>query len=275
MQFVEKMLQKADKIMKSRFRVFGNKYQDAYDLYEKVVTAYKLNKFNGKAIGDIYVKMAECQVGLKSDYEAANCYRSAAESYGATYTAINTYDKAIEKYIDSCNIIMAARCYHKQADLCCDMYCSPMAVERYQKAADIYLTENNPFHAIKCYTASARISAVIYFYDKAVNMFESVLKLLDNSSMGITIREIILSLCLCHLCRGDSVSCSKTMELDPYFDISREGKLVKRLLETYQRKDVTEFAQCVYDYDQLSKLDQWSIQLLLRIRRSMEESDFT
>lgn len=275
MQTVEKMLHKADRILKSRFNFFGNKYQDAYDLYEKVVTAYKLNRSDGKAIGDIYIKMAECQIGLKSDYESANCYRSAAENYGDTNTAINTYDKAVEKFIDSSNIIMVARCYHKQADLCYSMYCNQMAAERYQKAADIYLTENSPFHAIKCYTASARVFSEIHFYENAVNVFESVLKLLDNSSMITTIKETILSLCLCHLCRGDPVSCSKAMELDPCFDVSREGIMAKRLLETYQRKDVDEFAQSVFDYDQLSKLDRWKIQLLLRIRRSMEDLEFT
>jgi alpha-soluble NSF attachment protein len=57
------------------------------------------------------------------------------------------------------------------------------------------------------------------------------------------------------------------------FDITREYELLKSIIKDAEEDDVDAFTQHVFDYDKLSKLDNWKTTMLLRIKRSLSHEE--
>ena len=60
-------------------------------------------------------------------------------------------------------------------------------------------------------------------------------------------------------------------DLDPTFASTRENQLLMDLSETVEQGDQEAFADKLFQFDQLSKLDKWKTTLLLRVKNSIEE----
>lgn len=60
-------------------------------------------------------------------------------------------------------------------------------------------------------------------------------------------------------------------EIDPTFASTREHQLLVDLVQTIEEKDQEAFADKLFQYDQLSKLDKWKTTLLLRVKNNIEE----
>lgn len=59
-------------------------------------------------------------------------------------------------------------------------------------------------------------------------------------------------------------------EIDPTFASTREHQLLVDLVQAIEQGDQEAFADKLFQYDQLSKLDKWKTTLLLRIKDSIE-----
>ena len=64
---------------------------------------------------------------------------------------------------------------------------------------------------------------------------------------------------------------SSYRELDPTFSSTREHQLLADLTEAVEAGDQDVFADKLFQFDQLSKLDKWKTTLLLRVKESIEE----
>ncbi|KAJ8650719.1 hypothetical protein MRB53_003742 [Persea americana] len=73
----EEMEKKAEKKING-WGLFGSKYEDAADLYDKATNFYKLAKSWDKA-GAVYIKLANCHLKLESKHEAASAYVDASK----------------------------------------------------------------------------------------------------------------------------------------------------------------------------------------------------
>lgn len=62
-------------------------------------------------------------------------------------------------------------------------------------------------------------------------------------------------------------------ELNPAFVSEREHQLLVDLLQAIEAKDQDMFADKLFSFDQLSKLDKWKTTLLLRIKSNIEEEE--
>ena len=60
-------------------------------------------------------------------------------------------------------------------------------------------------------------------------------------------------------------------DLDPTFASTREHQLLVDLSEAVEQGDQEAFTDKLFQYDQLSKLDKWKTELLLRIKNSIDE----
>ncbi|KAI4251867.1 MAG: hypothetical protein L6R42_008206, partial [Xanthoria sp. 1 TBL-2021] len=73
----------------------------------------------------------------------------------------------------------------------------------------------------------------------------------------------------------DTVATSRALEsyrdLDPTFSSTREHQLLVDLAEAVEQGDQEVFAEKLFQYDQLSKLDKWKTTLLLRVKEGIEE----
>lgn len=78
---------KADAKLKSMMAsFFGNKYEDAEELYKQAANQFKAAK-NWKEAGETFEKAAGCHLKLKSPHEVATAYQEAAVCYRKTDTA--------------------------------------------------------------------------------------------------------------------------------------------------------------------------------------------
>jgi len=59
--------------------------------------------------------------------------------------------------------------------------------------------------------------------------------------------------------------------MDPTFSSTREHQLIKDLAEAVEAGDQEAFADKLFQYDQMSKLDNWKTKILLRIKGAIEE----
>jgi len=60
-------------------------------------------------------------------------------------------------------------------------------------------------------------------------------------------------------------------DLDATFASTREHQLLVDLSEAVDQGDQEVFADKLFQYDQLSKLDKWKTTLLLRVKEGIEE----
>lgn len=98
---------------------------------------------------------------------------------------------------------------------------------------------------------------------------------LDNNLMRYSVKEYLLKAGICHLANKDMISTQRALEryreLDPTFAGQREHQLLADLIQTIEEGDQEKYADKLYAYDQMSKLDEWKTAILLRIKNDIEE----
>lgn len=119
-------------------------------------------------------------------------------------------------------------------------------------------------------------------YYHAIGLYEKVAKSsINNNLMRWSVKEYLLKAGICQLCTNDEVGATTALdryrELDPSFTQQREHQLLVDLLQAVKDGDQEVFADKLFQYDQLSKLDKWKTTLLLRIKGAIEskEEDFS
>ena len=60
--------------------------------------------------------------------------------------------------------------------------------------------------------------------------------------------------------------------MDVSFCDSREAKLLDNLIEAIEEEDVDKFTNFTYEYDSISKLDNWKTTLLLRVKKALQQA---
>jgi len=58
---------------------------------------------------------------------------------------------------------------------------------------------------------------------------------------------------------------------DVTFSSTREAKFINVLIEAVEGGDVEAFTAAVVEFDQVTKLDNWKTNILLKIKRSFQE----
>lgn len=73
----------------------------------------------------------------------------------------------------------------------------------------------------------------------------------------------------------DMVATNRSLEAyrdaDPTFEATREYRLLVDLSQAVEEGDEEKFADKLFQYDQLSKLDKWKTTLLLRVKDTIQE----
>lgn len=70
---------------------------------------------------------------------------------------------------------------------------------------------------------------------------------------------------------GTSRALESYKELDPSFVATRECQLLADLREAVEQGDQEVYADKLYQFDQMSKLDKWKTTLLLRVKEAIQE----
>ena len=59
----------------------------------------------------------------------------------------------------------------------------------------------------------------------------------------------------------------------PAFETSRECKFLMSILDAFKAGDVEKFTDAVYEFDNISKLDNWKTAILLAIKKAMHNTE--
>lgn len=130
--------------------------------------------------------------------------------------------------------------------------------------------------ANKLYLKTADLSALEGDYYKAISNYERVAKSsINNNLMKWSVKEYLLKAGMCHLATADMVATNRALEsyrdLDPAFAQTREHQLLTDLVEAVEEGDQEKFADKLFQFDQMSKLDKWKTTILLRVKEGIEE----
>lgn len=60
---------------------------------------------------------------------------------------------------------------------------------------------------------------------------------------------------------------------DPTFSSTREARFLTDLVQSVEEQDVEAFATVVQEFDRITRLDKWKTEVLLKIKKSLEEED--
>ncbi|CAL5190201.1 unnamed protein product [Lathyrus oleraceus] len=276
---------KAEKKLSS-WGMFGSKFEDAADLFDKSANSYKLSKSWDKA-GSTYVKLANCHLKLESKHEAASAYVDAAHCYKKVNMneAVSCLDNAVNMFCDIGRISMAARYLKEIAELCESEQNIEKALVYYEKSADFYESEEVTTSANQCKQKVAQFSAQLEQYQKSIEIYEGIARQsLNNNLLKYGVKGHLLNAGICELCKGDVVAISNALEryqdLDPTFSGTREYKLLADVAAAIDGEDVAKFTEAVKEFDSMTPLDSWKTTLFLRVKeklkaKELEEDDLT
>ncbi|XP_022750516.1 alpha-soluble NSF attachment protein 2-like [Durio zibethinus] len=281
----EELENKAEKKLSS-WGLFGSKYEDAADLFDKAANCFKLAKSWDKA-GSTYVKLANCHLKLESKHEAAQAYVDAAHCYKKTATkeAISCLRQAVNMFCDIGRLSMAARYYKEIAELYESEQNIEQAIDYYEKASDFFQNEEVSTSANQCKQKVAQFAAQIEQYQKAIEIYEEIARhSLTNNLLKYGVKGHLLNAGICQLCKGDFVAITNALEryqeLDPTFSGTREYRLLADIASAIDEEDVTKFTDVVKEFDSMTPLDSWKTTLLLRVKeklkaKELEEEELT
>lgn len=276
---------KAEKKL-SGWGLFGSKYDDAADLFDKAANSYKLSKSWDKA-GSTYIKLANCHLKMESKHEAAQAYVDAGNCYKKTSVreAISCIEQAVNLFCDIGRLNMAARYYKEIAELHESEQDIEQAIDYFEKAADLFQNEEVTTSANQCKQKVAQFAAQLEQYQKAIDIYEEIAKYsLKNNLLKYGVKGHLLNAGICQLCKGDIVAITKALDnyqdLDPTFSGTREYKLLADIASAIDEEDVAKFTDVVKEFDSMTTLDPLKTTLLLRVKdklkaKELEEDDLT
>lgn len=279
------LLAEADKKLKSAQGFFGSMFNaeskiiDACELYTKAANSFKMAK-KWSASGSAFCKSAELQLKLSNKHEAATNYGEAANCYkkSEAHKAVECLQKGNEIYTDMGRFTMAAKNHMIIAEIYeNEIVDLDRAISHYEQAADYFKGEESYSSANKCLLQVARYSAQMDKYEKAINIFEEVGKsALDSALLKSSAKEYFFKAALCHLCidtLNATQAVAKYSEIFPAFQDSRECKLITTLATKLEDQDLDGFTAAVADYDAISRFDQWYTDILLKIKKVLQEQN--
>ncbi|KZZ86999.1 NSF attachment protein [Ascosphaera apis ARSEF 7405] len=281
------LLQKADKALQSAsggFNWFGSKaekYENAADLYQQAANAFRLQKMNKEA-GQAFEKAASVhRDNLNEPDDAAQSLIEAFKVYRKTdpEDAARVLQGAIQHYTSKGNFRRAASYEQNLAELYeVELGDEKAALEAYEKTAEWFESDNAEALANKNFLKVAELAASIKDYYKAIEYFERVGKSsIDNHLTKWSVKDYFMKAAMCHLATTDLVATRRALQnyvdLDNTFLSTREYALLNDLTQAVEDGDADAFADKLFAYDQMSKLDRWKTTIFLRIKETIQENE--
>ncbi|ORZ02166.1 soluble NSF attachment protein [Syncephalastrum racemosum] len=276
----QELLQQADKRLNGwSWFGGGNRQEEAAELFEKAGNTFKLAQRLPEA-GDAFTKAADLfKKTPDTNYEASKALENAAKCFKKSNpeAAIGALKDAIAIDKDAANFRNAAKHHQEIAEIYeSDIVDLEGALQNWQEAAQLYMADDSQAMVNKCLLKVAYFSAQLEKYELAIEKFEEVATAsVDNQLTKWSLKEYFLKAGLCHLCTGDHVRTQRALErycnMDITFENTREYKFLQSILECIEEDDLEMFTQKVYEFDQMTKLDQWKTSILLKIKKTMLE----
>ncbi|WVQ74367.1 hypothetical protein IAR50_003967 [Cryptococcus sp. DSM 104548] len=279
----EEQIAKAEKKASSSVGWFGNsntKWEEAGDLFAQAAVSFKIDN-RWQESGQAYEREAACRLKLNENNDAMNAFHNAAKSYKKSNpeAAVSALHQAIKLLIESGLFRQAADREKEIANIYAQDGINPAkARDSFIRAGDWYKQEDANATANQCYQQAAEISADLQDYQKSMELYQTVANWsLTSALTKYSVKEYWLRAALCSLAMGDLVTTHKLLadfaQKDVTFPSTREAKFAKELMDACEEADVERFTGAIYQYDQVTKLDNWKTGVLLRVKKALEEDE--
>jgi len=264
----------------SFFNRMSSKLEDAEEDYQKAANLYKVGKAHGKA-GETFKKLADVHVKLDQKYQAATAYTDGANAFKKamnTAAVVECWDEAVDLYTDQGKFTNAAKVLKFKGEHLDADGDTEGAIQAYDTAADFHAGESAESQANGCRLLSAALYGLNENYKKAIEIYEKVgMDSLDNNLTKFNAKVYFFKAGLLTFATGDVVlaerNVTKYSDWDVGFTTQRENKLLMAILGSFQENDIDQFTQAVAEYDAISKLDNWTTTILLRIKTALKAQD--
>ncbi|KAJ9087793.1 vesicular-fusion protein S17 [Entomophthora muscae] len=260
----------------------GNKLDEAFDLYQQAGNSFKLAKC-WKDAGEAFESAAKVAIKLGEQNDAATQFINASKAFKKDYPqeAINCLKLAVDILTQRGRFHSAAT-HQKEIAALYETELSNLseAMAAYELAGEWYGSEDSKAIANSCNLKVAEFAAQLEQYPKAIAIFEKVASdSINNQLAKWSVKEYFFKAGLCHLVVGDPISTQRAFEqyeaMDSSFSQTRECKLLRNLIDAIEQEDVEAFTEHVFEFDQISKLDNWKTSLLLRVKKSIGDESLT
>ncbi|KAL9061606.1 MAG: hypothetical protein Q9162_000138 [Coniocarpon cinnabarinum] len=281
-------LAQADKLASSAsggFSFFGGKttkLEDAARLYKSAGDDLFNDKGAYQEAAQAYEKAAAIyRDQLKETIEMADCYDKASKAYrkSSPPDCARLLQNLIDFRKSEGEFRRATKPQQELAELYeTDLNQPPQAITAWETAGRWYENDRAESLANKCYLKVADLSALAEDYGTAIRYLEQVAKgCVNNNLMRFSVKEYLLKAGICHLASKDMVGTNRALEsyrqMDPSFVQQREHQLLVDLAEKVEQNDGEGFSDKLFQYDQMSKLDQWKTTMLLRVKNNIGEME--
>jgi phosphopantetheinyl transferase (holo-ACP synthase) len=134
-------------------------------------------------------------------------------------------------------------------------------------------------NATSMWVKVAGLSAECGDYKKAISIYEKVSRTsLENSALRWSVKDYLFRALLCHFVQNaashqvDIVGTKLDQYLDmcPNMEGTREAGLIRDLLDDFNENDSDKFAEHVFTFDEIIKLDNFTAKVLLEIKKALE-----
>lgn len=270
---------KSHSVLGSLFGGSSRKYEEACDMYVRAANMFKMAK-NWGAAGNAFCQAAQLHIRMDNKLDAAINLIDAGNAFKKAdpQEAINCLVQAIEIYTDMGRFTIAAKHHITIAEVYeTELMDADKAICHYEQAADYFKGEESTSQANKCLLKVATYAAQLEQYQKAIEIYEQIgTYAMDSTLLKYGAKDHFFKAALCHFCvdmLNARLSLQRYEEMHPAFSDSRECKLVKKLLDAYEEQDVDAYTDAVKNFDSISRLDQWTTTMLLRIKKQIESDE--
>lgn len=266
----------------------GGGHTDAIECFVSAANSFKAAK-NWSSAGNTFLRVAQLHEEQgDSKFDAAQSYGEAGICFRKVdlQKSVDCYRKGTEIFVDMGRFNMAAKAHMTIAEIyeaalgggegakttvLAPEVIKDNAMSNYKKAADYYKGEEQRSSAAKCLIKEAALAAELEQYQRAMHTFEEVaIYETDNQMLKYSAKTHFFQALICALCY-DILEAQKALkryeELNPQFSESRECKLIKELMHAMEVGDPDGFTEAVQQYDKISRLDNWHVQMLVKVKR--------
>lgn len=274
-------IQEAEKKLKGSsgfMSIFGGgmKVDEAIEYYCRAANSFKMAKRWNDA-GQAFEQAASLHLKQTNKHDAGSMLVDAANCYKKVdaQKAVKCLEQTIEIYVDMGRFTTAAKHHISIAEIYeSDLVDFGKTIAHYQTAADYYSGEESKASANRCLLKVAQYSALNGDFQKAAEIYEQVAhSCIESPLLKYSAKEHFFRAALCHLAidlTNAQIAIKKYEEAFPRFNDSRECTLINTLIQKLEENDSDGFTDAVKDYNEISPLDAWYTNLLLRIKQGLE-----
>jgi len=195
--------------------------------------------------------------------EAANIYRRLA----AGHMAKNNFSTAARMYKTVAEIFEEDKDYNE-------------ALDAYQQAADCFIADDQQANAQAAQLKVAHYAAKLGDHQRAIDIFEEVAESsLHNDLRKWSCKQYYFDACLClmalHVPQGHVEIVEEKfgdyVSKYPALEGTREQKFVNAVIDCINSLNYEKFKDSIYDYDQISRFDEWQSQMIIPIKQYVRD----